>query len=70
MAKRSVRAPTRRIDLEPIIEQLSEALCIVELAIDSLDGRHRGAGPEAPALQCALRGLNNVHSHLSQLPPR
>jgi hypothetical protein len=70
MAKRSVSAPKRRIDLGPIIERLAEALCIVELSIISLESNeHDGAGPELPALRCALKALNSVHAQLGAAYP-
>jgi hypothetical protein len=67
MARRSVSAPNRRIDLGPIIERLGEALCIVEISINSLESsEYGGAGPEVPALQCALKALNSVHAQLEE----
>jgi hypothetical protein len=74
MARRSVSASNRRIDLGPIIEQLGEALCIVEVSINSLESSESGSvGPELPALQCALKKLNSVHAQLGESyerPPR
>jgi len=67
MARRSVSVPRRRIDLGSIIEQLGEALCIVEVSVNSLDSSEYGyAGPELTALQCALKALNSVHAQLGK----
>lgn len=69
MARRSVSASNRRIDFGPIIEQLGEALCVVEVSINSLESSERGCvGPELPALQCALKTLNSVHTQLAEEP--
>jgi hypothetical protein len=67
LAKRSVSAPKRRIDLGQIIEQLGEALCIVEVSINSLESSEHGSvGPELQALQCALKELSSVHAQLGE----
>lgn len=55
-------------NLDSVAEMLGEALCVVECVIASLDAREQ-SGPEATALQCALRCLNNAHALLVDMPP-
>lgn len=61
---RSILPGERRANLNSLADLIGEALCVVECVIASLDTRDH-SGPELPALQCVLRGLNEAHDRLA-----